>query len=247
MNTRKIERSQAEKGNLILVNPSHPLRQRNFNLVSLKSLGSTEKMDFVAAQMLQRAIWECKIQSVVAVSGWRSQKQQEQLYMDSLRDNGAAYTQNFVALPGCSEHECGLAIDLAEKKDVIDPICPFLPTDGAFAKLRKKLVQCGFIERYRQEKQAITKIAAEPWHFRFVGFPHSILIEQRGWALEEYVEWLHSTSMERPFEIQLDQMRFSIWRMEADQKELTLTLPDRQLYQLSGDNCGGVIVTTWRS
>ena len=51
---------------------------------------------------------------IVPVSGWRSRKEQQAIWDDTLAKQGEAFTRSYVALPGCSEHETGLAIDLAE-------------------------------------------------------------------------------------------------------------------------------------
>ena len=72
-----------------------------------------------------------------AVSGWRSRAEQRQIWNDSLRENGEAFTRSYVALPGCSEHETGLAIDLAAEAPEIDFIRPDFPRDGVFAVFRR--------------------------------------------------------------------------------------------------------------
>ena len=119
---------------------------------------------------------------------------------DSIRENGPAFTKKFVALPGHSEHETGLAIDLAKRQPGIDFICPEFPRDGSFGVFRDKLPRYGFIERYLEGKENITGIGAEPWHFRYVGFPHSAIIAERGMVLEEYIEFLkEGASLRKPY------------------------------------------------
>ena len=127
---------------------------------------------------------------ILPVSGWRSHAEQQAIWADTLRREGAAFTKKYVALPGCSEHETGLAIDLAEKADEIDFIRPAFPYDGVCGAFRRAAARYGFIERYREDKTGLTGIAAEPWHFRYVGAPHAQLMEQRGLCLEEYIALL---------------------------------------------------------
>ena len=76
--------------------------------------------------------------------------EQERIYRESLRDNGPAFTRRFVALPGCSEHETGLAIDLGERRASIDFIRPAFPDTGLCSAFRRRAARYGFILRYRR-------------------------------------------------------------------------------------------------
>ena len=75
-------------------------------------------------------------------------------------------------------------------KNDIDFICPDFPYEGVCQRFRKEVVKYGFIERYPEGKENITKIAPEPWHFRYVGFPHSEIMRDKNLALEEYVDYI---------------------------------------------------------
>ncbi len=150
----------------------------------------------------------------------------------------AAPDPGYVAKPGCSEHETGLAIDLAEAAETIDFIRPHFPYDGVCGSFRKAAARYGFVERYRADKSALTGIAAEPWHFRYVGIPHALLMEQRGLCLEEYVERLK----EHPMTCILENGR----RARVSRHAADAGLPPAQgPRQVSADNLGGVIVTDW--
>ena len=78
-----------------------------------------------------------------------------------------------MALPGSSEHHLGLAVDLLG--------------DDAIAWLQAHCWDYGFILRYTEEKQAITGIVDEPWHFRYVGTEVSLDMKDSGLCLEEYL------------------------------------------------------------
>ena len=82
-----------------------------------------------------------------------------------------------MALPGCSEHQTGLAIDLGKAAGYIDFIRPAFPYDGVCGRFRRLAARYGFIERYQRGKEEVTGISAEPWHFRYVGAPHAQLME----------------------------------------------------------------------
>lgn len=177
---------------------------------------------------------------IVPVSGWRSHAEQKQIWDDTLAKEGEAFTRAYVAWPGCSEHESGLAIDLAEAAEEIDFIRPAFPYDGICGAFRRAAAQYGFIERYRANKTALTGIAAEPWHFRYVGAPHAMLIEQRGLCLEEYIGLL----AEGPLTCTLSNGRRATVRRVAAGAALP---PAAGLRQLSGDNAGGLILTDWEA
>lgn len=89
---------------------------------------------------------------IVAVSGFRTQAEQEKIWNDSMKENGSEFTHEFVALPGHSEHQTGLAIDLGENKPPIDYIRPSFPYDGICEEFRKKAPLFGFTERYQKGK-----------------------------------------------------------------------------------------------
>lgn len=244
----RIQQEQIFRGSLVLINSEHSIKDYGINKIPLHFLDREIELDIKAANSLEACLNACSIsEDVAAVSGYRSYPDQVQIFEDSLKVNGEEYTRQFVALPGCSEHQSGLAIDLAEKKEQIDFICPELPYDGKFKTLRTQLVQFGFVERYLKGKERITKISPEPWHFRFVGVPHSHIITEKGWVLEEYMAYLKTTSAQHPLQYTLCNAKFDIWYQSFKEKqEIEIILPDRQLFQISGDNENGVIVTTWR-
>jgi D-alanyl-D-alanine dipeptidase/carboxypeptidase len=187
-------------------------------------------------------------QEIVPVSGYRTMHEQQELYADSLREHGNDFTQKYVALPGCSEHQTGLAIDLAENRGSIDFIRPDFPYTGICARFREYSVHYGFIERYPAGREQITRIAHEPWHFRYVGYPHSEMMTRENLTLEEYTDYLkqypyqgfhlHHKSRSGSFEI--------FYVSVQDNKEAVVEIPDGIPYQVSGNNVDGVVVTLWK-
>ncbi|MFR1232947.1 MAG: D-alanyl-D-alanine carboxypeptidase family protein [Evtepia gabavorous] len=67
---------------------------------------------------------------IVPVSGWRALEEQQAIWEDSLAENGLPFTQTYVAYPGHSEHQTGLAIDLGRRSASIDFIRPDFPYTG---------------------------------------------------------------------------------------------------------------------
>ncbi len=184
--------------NLILVNASHPYHEKTAAVKLCPVCPETpdillEEHALLRLSALMEEIggWE----EIVPVSGFRSFREQQEIFDTSLRENGEEYTRNFVALPGCSEHQTGLAIDLALKKEEVDFICPDFPYEGICQRFRERAAAYGFVERYQEEKKHVTGIAAEPWHFRYVGCPHAEIMREHGWCLEEYAALLNTEKL----------------------------------------------------
>lgn len=94
-----------------------------------------------------------------------------------------------VAVPGTSEHQLGLAVDLVDASyQVLDEAQASTP---AQQWLMEHCWEYGFILRYPAEKQDITGIIYEPWHYRYVGRDHAQSIRQSGQCLEEFLQAEH--------------------------------------------------------
>ena len=183
-------------GKLLLVNAEHPYREdpEGIKLLPVNAGGKGETDILLEEHALRQfsALME-EIDGwgeIVPVSGFRSFKEQQKIYAGSLAENGEEFTRKFVALPGCSEHQTGLAIDLGLKQETVDFIRPDFPYAGICQRFRKRAAAYGFIERYQKEKEQITGIAAEPWHFRYVGCLHAKRINDLHMCLEEYVAYI---------------------------------------------------------
>lgn len=232
--------SAAALGPLVLVNRQHPL-QSGFSLLLAPPDNSFPhiQMEIQAARMLAACLQAVGAQGqIVPVSGWRSHKEQQAIWDDTLAQEGEDFTRNYVAYPGCSEHETGLAIDLAQAAETIDFIRPELPYDGIYGDFRRAASRYGFVERYQAHKTAITGIAAEPWHFRYVGAPHAQYMEAHDLCLEEYMALLADHPL--------------TWHLETGRRVTVCRVTDLTVLpstdgprQISGDNLGGFVVTDW--
>ncbi|HJB96293.1 MAG TPA: M15 family metallopeptidase [Candidatus Mediterraneibacter intestinigallinarum] len=176
---------------LVLVNAEHPLRVQmdKTDLVCAFDDHPGVLLERTAAKALRALLTDIgNRDSIVPVSGWRSREEQKKIWEDTVAEKGIAFARKYVALPACSEHETGLAIDLAANAQDIDFICPEFPRSGICQKFREAAPYYGFVERYAKEKEPVTGISGEPWHFRYVGTPHSEIMARKGMCLEEYVE-----------------------------------------------------------
>ena len=237
-------RGGIHNGLLILVNAEHPIQHMERPVLAPAVPGSDILLDTRAAAMLSGVISRIGAAGeIVPVSGWRSEAEQREIWDGSMRDSGEEFTRKYVALPGCSEHQTGLAIDLALRADNIDFIRPEFPYDGVCGRFRALAADYGFVERYQGGKEGVTGIAAEPWHFRYVGRPHARIMCKMGLCLEEYVEYLRAY----PYPERLLEVRGEVYEAEvgfAGARD-ALGLPDAP-YQVSGNNVDGYIYTLWR-
>lgn len=247
--TISLERKNIYRGALILVNADHPLREVDERgLVSVDMRFPDILINRWAANVLQLILWKISAgSSIVPVSGYRSLEEQKTIYADSLRDNGEAFTQKYVALPDHSEHQTGLAIDLGLDKENIDFIRPYFPCEGICDDFRKAAPDYGFIQRYEKGKEKITGISYEPWHFRYVGYPHSKIMAENGFCLEEYIIFLKGCQENRRLIWrQEDRIETEVFYVPASEERMEIQLPENCVHQVSGNNEDGFIITAWR-
>ena len=230
-------------GSLILVNAEHPLRDGRRPPLAPAAPGSAVLLETRASAMLTGALERLgAVGEIVPVSGWRSRAEQQRIWDGSMAENGEDFTRKYVAIPGCSEHQTGLAIDLALRSDSIDFIRPDFPYDGVCGRFRAIAADYGFIERYPAGKEKITGIAAEPWHFRYVGRPHARLMRDMGLTLEEYVELLRGY----PYPGRLLSAAGGGYDAFVGFSRSYTPQEHRAPYQVSGNNVDGYILTLWR-
>ena len=123
---------------------------------------------------------------LAAVSGYRSEQKQAELYALSVSEQGEIQADLHSARPGHSEHQTGLAMDVTSA----DGSCPAEDCFGstpAAAWLAAHAAEFGFIIRYPPGKEAVTGYAYEPWHLRYVGVEVARQLADEGLVLEELV------------------------------------------------------------
>lgn len=117
--------------------------------------------------------------------GFRSYTLQRAIYAYALKTYGYYETARFHALPGTSEHQTGLAVDLCCKATNYENNYDFLKTKE-YSWMLKNAHKYGWILRYPQNKETITGYNFEPWHFRYVGVELATYLKELDITLEEY-------------------------------------------------------------
>lgn len=120
-------------------------------------------------------------------SAYRSYEDQQAVYDEYFAMYDPVTAASLVAVPGYSEHQLGLSVDLT-CKDVIDGVYGVFGDSPDYDWTIAHAHEYGFILRYPEDKTAITGTANEPWHYRYVGVEAATEIYENGWTLEEYIQ-----------------------------------------------------------
>lgn len=180
--------------NLILVNSSNPIPEAYD--VTLTQLKNGHAVDQRCYPDLQDMMDDCRAAglSPVICSSYRTQQTQQALYdakVESFLAQGyssqdaAQQAGQVVALPGTSEHQLGLALDIVDLEyQTLDEAQEQTSVQQWLAENSWKY---GFILRYPKEKSDVTGIVYEPWHYRYVGKDSAREIYEQNICLEEYL------------------------------------------------------------
>lgn len=179
---------------LFLVNPWNPVPEDY--TVKLSDIGDGKYIDERCSGELREMMDACRAAGLTPYicSAYRTQEYQENLYNNHVaglmkqgysKEEAEAKTKIEVAVPGTSEHQLGLAVDIVEEDyQVLDET----QEDTEVQKwLMEHSWEYGFILRYPQSKSRITGIIYEPWHYRYVGKKAAKEITEAGICLEEYL------------------------------------------------------------
>lgn len=239
LTTIKVMKDQIYQGYLVLINQDYPVHQIGMqtdilNLFQHKELvkgfgllDNTIRLSQRVVQSFTTMISAAEkdgVRHFLINSGYRDNKEQSQLY----KDMGSNY-----ALPaGHSEHNLGLALDIGSTQADMNQA-----PEGEW--LIRNAAEYGFILRYPKDKTTITGIQYEPWHFRYVGLPHSVIMQQMNLSLEEYLAYL---KQENNITTKVKGKIYEISYYPITQNS-TIQVPSNRSFHLSGNNMDGIIVT----
>ena len=199
-NVGKIELQDEQEGDrgdwkLVLVNKWNEMDEDYEP--DLTELTDGHRIDSRIAEPLMDMLQEAKEagHTIYILSAYRSMEKQTSLYEAEVAEwRALGYSPTgakekagtVVAIPGTSEHQLGLAVDLVSSEYV--QLDEGAEKTAGYKWLVKHCHEYGFILRYPNGKTDITGIIYEPWHFRYVGKEAAEIIMEEGLTLEEYLE-----------------------------------------------------------
>ncbi len=177
-----------ESWKLVLVNADHPLPE-GFT-VGLKELRNGHHVDERIYPELQQMFDDARAAGIYPLinESFRTAERQQEIMdsyiaryeaQDMSHEEAVKKARSLVALPGTSEHQLGLALDIIAEYDA--------DSTATWQWLKENSWRYGFILRYPADKVDVTGIDYEPWHFRYVGKAAAEEITERGLCLEEYL------------------------------------------------------------
>lgn len=188
----------AQDWELILVNGDNPIPE-NY-APELETITDMYRVDKRIADNVKLMFADAKASGInlIICSAYRSaekqgenfdNKKQEHIAKGKTEDEAIAVTSAAIAKPGTSEHQTGLALDIVTSS--YQSLNAGFENTPAFKWLSENAHKHGFILRYPKDKQDITDIVYEPWHYRYVGEKNAAVIKESGLCLEEYIEALN--------------------------------------------------------
>ena len=211
---------------LLLVNPWNKLPEGY--TVELKSLANGLKVDARICDDLSAMLGACFDAGLhpVVCSAYRSNATQQRLHNNKIarlmaagygREAAVQEAGRWVAAPGTSEHQTGMALDIVSYS--YQNLTRKQEETAEQKWLMEHCWEYGFILRYPSDKCEITGIGYEPWHYRYVGRDTAMAIRESGLCLEEYLALpkeapAEETAVEQPQE----EAYIPIWKRVELQK-----------------------------
>ena len=169
---------------MILANPDHNIEEYTPETVNVEG----QPVDYRIVEPLNAFIAAARAEglSVYLSSAYRDYATQNYLYNRKIQQYGdPAVAARIVAPPGTSEHQTGLALDITDRYYEMKDAS--LANTALFQWMSAHCHEYGFIVRYPEDKQDITGIIYEPWHFRYVGVEAATYIMENGICFEEFL------------------------------------------------------------
>lgn len=248
-----MPKSDIHKGDLALVNYAyHYVADAPSDLVTVASrktssysvknseLQVRDKIMDDFNKLMSDFVSATNLTNVMVLSGHRTVEYQQMLYNNDLARTGKNYSDE-VAKPGESEHHTGLVVDLAI---INSGTSKFFDASGDYAWVNENCHKYGFVVRYPESKQDITKIVHEPWHYRYVGKIHASVMTENSLCLEEYIDFTKKYLFDgEHLKTTLDGVDYEIYYIPATADTVEVLVPKDKAYTVSGNNVDGFIVT----
>lgn len=182
---------------LVFINKDHFLPSsfipKNLREVNVKKNKSIELASHVATKV-EEMFEDAKDDGIILylASGYRSYSYQEGIFSRRVKSHGFESAETVVAIPGQSEHQTGLTIDVTSE-GMSFSLSQSFDKEKEFDWINENCSKYGFILRYTKDKSDITKYIYEPWHYRYIGdIEIAKYIMENNLVLEEYFENLEN-------------------------------------------------------
>lgn len=169
------------------------------------------------------------------------------VYYNSNSDDSKKAEEN-TADADSKEHETGYAFDL-NTYTADTGSYPEFTGEGKYKWILENCHKYGIIQRYTEEKSAVTGTKAQTDHFRYVGKPNAEIMTKNNLCLEEYIDFIKDYTFEKPLTFESDEMiTYAVYYIAADKGKTTnLPIPLKENdteypYQYSGNNKDGYIM-----
>lgn len=168
----------------ILANADHAIGEYAPELVVVEN---NQRFDVRAADALKAFIQGARDEglSVFLSSAYRGYAEQSYLYNRKVAQYGEEIAKTIVLPPGTSEHQTGLSADITDRYYEVKDSS--LENTAMFLWMNEHCAEYGFILRYPKDKEDITKVIYEPWHFRYVGAEAATFMKEENLCLEEFL------------------------------------------------------------
>lgn len=167
----------------VLVNAEHSIGEYAPELGELEG----QKLDQRILEPMQNFVAGARAEglSVLLSSGYRGYEEQQYLFNRKVEQYGEEQAATIVSRPGTSEHQTGLACDITDEYYELKN--ESLENTALYQWMSRHCHEYGFIVRYPKDKEKITGIIYEPWHFRYVGVEAATYMVEHNLCLEEFV------------------------------------------------------------
>ena len=167
----------------VLVNAEHSIGEYAPELGEFEG----QKLDQRILEPMQSFVAGARAEglSVFLSSGYRGYEEQQYLFSRKVEQYGEEQAATIVSRPGTSEHQTGLACDITDEYYELKN--ESLENTALYQWMSRHCQEYGFIVRYPKDKEEITGIIYEPWHFRYVGVEAATYMAEHNLCLEEFV------------------------------------------------------------
>lgn len=175
---------------LILVDRNHYI-PKDYQM-NLTRLSNGKQVDSRIYPSLQKMFNDARARGLALFvrEGYRTYQDQKQIMNEKIRyyeeqgnfkHQATKMAEKYVAIPGTSEHQLGLSVDINADQTKCS-------SEKVYRWLDNNAYKYGFIKRYPSSKSYITGINNEPWHYRYVGKEVAATIKKQNLCLEEYLK-----------------------------------------------------------